>query len=84
MGRASREKDDTVEAARYFITRAQEAIEAAEAARTDEAHAAFYREAETWLYMANRCLRPDIEAPPRAPPPPRRVAPERRSFGQDH
>lgn len=79
-GAETDEKDDTVEAARYFITRAQEAIEAAEAARTDEAHAAFYREAETWLYMANKCLRPDAAAPPPAPPPPRRVAPERRSF----
>ena len=83
MGRASPEKDETVEAARYFIARAQEAIEAAEAARTDEAHAAYYKEAETWLYMANKCLRPDAEAPPSAAPPPRRVAPERRSFEQD-
>ena len=80
MVRASRAREETVEAARFFIARAQEAIESAEAARTDEAHAAFYKEAETWLYMANKCLRPDAAAPPSSPPPPRRVAGEQRSF----
>ena len=78
------DRQDKVKAASYFIERANAAIEAADAARSDEASAAFYMEAETWLYMAGQCLNLDGElARPQARRPTPRVAGERRSFVRD-
>ncbi|MCR5874087.1 hypothetical protein LRS10_07865 [Phenylobacterium sp. J426] len=67
------------------MSRAQEAIDAAEAARNEEASAAFYKEAETWLYMASRCLNPEGETarPMTLDVAPPRVRGERRSFMED-
>jgi hypothetical protein len=81
---SDRTRQDKVKAASYFMQRANDAIEAAEAARSDEASAAFYKEAETWLYMAGQCLNPEsgIARPDTLQPAPR-IAGERRSFGRD-
>jgi hypothetical protein len=77
-------KRDMAGAASYFVRRAQAAVEAADHARSEDAQAAFYKEAETWLYMANHCLDPDrAERPQGLPPPLRRAAGERRSFQED-
>lgn len=71
-------------AASYFMARAEEAIAAADSARSDEAMAALYREAEAWLYMAGKCLNPEAARPPPADV---QLAPraqrERRSFSRD-
>jgi hypothetical protein len=85
MAKAARRRADHVEAAGFFMSRAQEAIDAAEAARNEEACAAFYKEAETWLYMASRCLNPEGEAPRPVTlaTAPARVRGERRSFQED-
>lgn len=73
-----------MEAAGFFMTRAQEAMDAAEKARTSEAAEALYKEAETWMYMASRCLNPDGARRPQPLSAPIRRAPsERRSFGRD-
>jgi len=84
MGRAIRGNDGKMQAASFFLARAQEAMAAAERASTEEAGAAFSKEAETWLYMASRCLNPQAAPRPEslAPPPPR-VGRERRSFGAE-
>lgn len=75
------EKRDMAGAASYFLRRAQGALEQADHARSDEAQAAFYKEAETWLYMANHCLNPQgAERPQSLSPPLRRAPRERRSF----
>lgn len=73
-----------MKAASFFMQRANEAIEAADAARSEEASGAFYKEAETWLYMASQCLSPDggFQKPETLRPAPR-VSRERRSFGRD-
>lgn len=74
-------KDDQVSAATFFLKRAQEAIAAADDARSLDAGAALYKEAETWLYMASQCLGRKNTPPPMPLEPPRpRVARERRSF----
>ncbi|MGA0606145.1 hypothetical protein ACO2Q0_09105 [Phenylobacterium sp. VNQ135] len=85
MAKAVRKRADHVEAASFFMTRAQDAISAAEGARSEDACAAFYKEAETWLYMAGRCLNPEAQSPR-----PEtfslgtaRVRGERRSFEED-
>jgi hypothetical protein len=83
MGRDVRDKDKA-QAASYFMARAEEAVAAADEARSEDAMAALYREAETWLYMASKCLNPDAKRPPplgfdSAP----RVRREPRSFSRD-
>ncbi len=83
MGRAGSNRSEKVKAASFFMARAQEAMSAADAARTDEASAAFVKEAETWLYMASQCLSPEAATPPEAMLPLRRVERERRSFGAE-
>jgi hypothetical protein len=75
---------DKARAASYFMARAEEAVAAADDARSEDAMAALYKEAETWLYMASQCLNPDATRPPS----PglglvRRVGGERRSFTRD-
>jgi len=85
MAKAVRKRAEHVEAASFFMNRAQEAISAAETARSEDACAAFYKEAETWLYMAGKCLNPEGQA---APPETfslglQRVRGERRSFKED-
>lgn len=71
-----------MKAATFFLERAGEAIEAADDARSEDSSAAFFKEAETWLYMAGQCLNPDggMARPDSLAPAPR-VARERRSFG---
>ena len=82
MGRDGRKKK--AQAASYFMARAEEAVTAADYARTEEAMAALYREAETWLYMASQCLHPDgARPPPQVFTLPHRVRGERRSFSRD-
>jgi hypothetical protein len=77
----SGEKRDVASAASYFLRRAQAAVDAADHARSEDAQAAFYKEAETWLYMANHCLNPHRAARPQSLAPPLDRAPrERRSF----
>lgn len=85
MAKAVRKRAEDVEAASFFMTRAQEAINAAESARSEDASAAYYKEAETWLYMAGKCLNPEAQAPPPETfsLAPRRVHGERRSFMED-
>jgi hypothetical protein len=82
MASAAGKSDEKAGAAVYFLKRAQAAVEAADTARTEDAAAAFYKEAETWLYMARQCLNPDggLPAPGALPAPSRRAAGERRSF----
>ncbi len=84
MAQAHRTRAEHVEAASFFMTRAQEAIAAAERARSEDSCAAFYKEAETWLYMARRCLDPQRKGPR---PETFSLAPrplgERRSFKED-
>ena len=79
-----RDRDEKIKAASFFMARAHDAIVAAERARSEDAHVAFYKEAETWLYMASQCLNPAVVERPRtlAPPPPR-VGRERRSFSDE-
>jgi hypothetical protein len=83
MGRDPREQRKA-QAASYFIARAEEAVRSADTARSEDAMAALYKEAETWLYMAGQCLNPDRQgsAPPvlRAPSGAPR---EPRSFSRD-
>jgi hypothetical protein len=75
-------KDEDVSAANFFLRRAQEAMEGADVARNPDAAAARLKEAETWLYMASRCLgRPDTPLPAALAPPAPRVGREPRSFG---
>jgi hypothetical protein len=79
-----KDKGERMRAAGFFMTRAQEAMDAAERARSHDAAEALYKEAETWIYMASHCLKPDAARPPQplsAPPP--RAAPERRSFARE-
>jgi hypothetical protein len=76
-------KADQLRAAGFFMKRAQEAMEAAEGAGSEEAGLALYKEAETWLYMAGKSLNPETPMPKPLPPPPVRVGRERRSFGYD-
>lgn len=85
MAKAARRRAEHVEAASFFMTRAQEAISAAENARSEDACAAFYKEAETWLYMAGRCLNPEGQAsrPETFSLETLRVRGERRSFKED-
>lgn len=71
-----------MKAASYFMERANEAIEAADSASSEDASTAFFKEAETWLFMANQVLTPDSGlTPPETLIPTPRVARERRSFG---
>lgn len=73
--------DDRAQGATFFLQRAREAVEAADTARNLDAAAAFYQEAETWLYMAAQCLgRTPAEAPPTLSRPDVRVRGEPRSF----
>jgi hypothetical protein len=75
---------DKARAASYFMARAEEAVAAADEARSEDAMAALYKEAETWLYMASQCLNPDAIAPPsRGLNLTHRVGGERRSFSRD-
>lgn len=85
MGRATDDREQKARAASFFLARAQEAMTAADQARTEEAGAAFCKEAETWLYMASQCLNPAAAAarPEVLDAPPRRVGREPRSFGGD-
>ncbi|WP_041373705.1 hypothetical protein [Phenylobacterium zucineum] len=85
MARAANDRDEQMKAASFFLGRAQEAMAAADDAPSEDASAAYYKEAETWLYMAGQCLNPARAAPPplRLPPPPPRVGRERRSFMED-
>lgn len=86
MAKAVRKRAQHVEAAGFFMQRAQEAIAAAETARSEDATAAYYKEAETWLYIAGQCLNPSRETP--RPETlslgPRRPLTERRSFKEDY
>jgi hypothetical protein len=78
------DRQDKVEAASFFLARAHEAIEAAEAARSQASAEALYKEAETWLYMASRCLNPKVaQRPSRLETPAHRPLEERRSFQGD-
>jgi hypothetical protein len=77
------EKRDVAGAASFFLGRAQAALEAADHARTDEAQAAFYKEVETWLFMANRCLNPQGADRPESLRAPHRAPRERRSFREE-
>lgn len=84
MSDQDRARHKKMQAASFFMERANEAIEAADSASSEDACAAFFKEAETWLYMANQCLNPESGAtPPATLPPAPRVARERRSFGRD-
>ena len=76
-------KDQQVRAAAFFMERAQQAMDAAEQAGSEEAGQALYKEAETWLYMAGKSLNPDTPPPKPMAPPPARIARERRSFGSE-
>lgn len=76
-------KEEQLRAAGWFMKRAQEAIEAAEQAPSEDAAAALYKEAETWLYMAGKSLNPATPPPAPLPPPAPRVGRERRSFGPE-
>lgn len=82
MGVAGPDNKEKAVAASHFLKRAQAAVEAADAARTEDAAAAFCKEAETWLYMARHCLAadPGTPAPDALPKPSPRAAGERRSF----
>lgn len=81
---SDRTRQDKMKAASYFMDRANAAIDAAENARSEEACAALYKEAETWLFMAGQCLNPESGfARPETLRPAPRVAGERRSFGKD-
>ena len=83
MGRDPRDQDKA-KAASYFMARAEEAVRAADDARSEEAMAALYKEAETWLYMASQCLNPDpTRTAPRSFRASSRVAGERRSFSRE-
>lgn len=84
MSDADRARHKKMQAASFFMERANEAIEAADNARSDDASTAFFKEAETWLYMASQCLNPEgAFARPEILPPTPRVARERRSFGRE-
>lgn len=84
MSDADRPRHRKMQAASFFLERASEAIEAADHARTEDASGAYYKEAETWLFMASQCLSPEGElAPPPKMEPPSRVAKESRSFSRD-
>lgn len=85
MANPARKRADHVEAAGFFMKRAQDAIAAAERARSEDASAAYYKEAETWLYIASQCLNPSREAPrpETLSLSPRRPVGERRSFKED-
>ncbi|MCR5878729.1 hypothetical protein [Phenylobacterium sp. J367] len=76
-------KEQQVRAAAFFMQRAQEAIDQAERAGSEAVGEAFYKEAETWLYMAAKSLKPETAKPPPMRPPVARVGPERRSFGSE-
>ncbi|WP_374470887.1 hypothetical protein [Phenylobacterium sp.] len=79
----ARKKDEQLRAAAYFMERAQAAIDAAEQAPSEDAGQAFYKEAETWLYMAGKSLNPATPPPKPMNLPPMRAPRERRSFGSD-
>ena len=84
MGKSAKDRDEQIRAATFFMKRASEAIGQADRARTEDASAAFYKEAETWLYMAGQCLNPERAAKPASlGPAPRRVGREPRSFSDD-
>jgi hypothetical protein len=73
--------DESASAATFFLRQAQAAIEAADTARTEDAIGALYKEAETWLYMASKCLgRDNTPLPNRLGAPHQRVTGEPRSF----
>jgi hypothetical protein len=73
-------KDTRVSMANLFLGRAQEAIDAADTARSDEACAALFKEAETWLFIASACLGGDTPRPEALARPAPRVGREPRSF----
>lgn len=76
--------DEQAGAAAFFLKQAQAAIEAADTARSEDAISALYKEAETWLYMASKCLGQVNTPPPaRLGRPARRVVGEPRSFRDD-
>ena len=77
-------KTDQIQAAGWFMQQAKAAMEAAEQAASEDASLAFYKEAETWLYMAAKSLNPNSAARP-APlsAPELRVRGERRSFSHE-
>jgi hypothetical protein len=84
MSEQDRARHKKMQAASFFMERANAAIEAADRAGSEDAAAAFFKEAETWLYMASHCLNPEStfsRPEPMAPMP--KVARERRSFGGD-
>jgi hypothetical protein len=81
---AGPDERDKAKAAGFFMARADEAIHAAERARSEDQAAALYKEAETWLYIASRCLNPQVaRRPDTLTSPPRRAAAEPRSFGAE-
>jgi hypothetical protein len=74
-------KEDDVSAATFFLRRAQEAMEGADAARSPDAAAAHFKAAETWLYLASKCLgREDTPLPSALARPAPRIGGEPRSF----
>jgi hypothetical protein len=79
----ARRTEEQLRAAAFFMQRAQEAMDAAEEAPSEDAVQAFYKEAEAWLYMAGRSLNPDTPGPPPMRPPPAGAPREPRSFLQD-
>ena len=79
----SERKEDQLRAAAFFMQRAREAIEAAEHAASEDAGAAYYQEAETWIYMAARSLNQSTPRPAPMAPPPVRAPRERRSFSPE-
>jgi hypothetical protein len=73
-----------MQTASFFLERASEAVDAADHARSEDASNAFFKEAETWLYMASQCLSPESEiVRPPSMSPASRVARESRSFSRD-
>lgn len=85
VGAMTSRKTEQIEAAGWFMQRAKAAMDAAEEAGSEDASLAFYKEAETWLYMAAKSLNPNTTARPSPlPAPEARVKRERRSFsGED-
>lgn len=83
MGKSAKDREEQLRAAAFFMKRANEAMGHADHARSDEASAAFYKEAETWLYMASQCLNPAAAAKPPSLPSFSKVGRERRSFSDE-
>jgi hypothetical protein len=84
MSNADRARHRNMQAASFFLERASEAIDAADHARSEDAASAFFKEAETWLFMASQCLSLESEvARPQTMAPAARVAREARSFSRD-